>query len=303
MTRGIHTVIKQKSVGASAVTLGSDFSFLRSNTKMLIIVLEALSNTGSQTLANVLTQMGTIWKLDSDKYGTIYNFQTFADLYYWWWAKHGKPLKVKQHTTDNDVIKLAFYLPFGRLDHDNEGLPASQLTMSITFPADGNAIDTRKISIYQITENFGYSKFLKMEYNAHTPSTSGKKLPLPIEPRTKEMLASFFYQTTAGDDSTTDTTTIESLVPYKDSGETVFEALPADVLMELWYALDGQGDANTIYDVTEFLLGNYIYIDFKKWFGKMLVPSQLGVVSEFGWNIIGGDTNAVRHYLESLIPA
>jgi hypothetical protein len=302
MTRGIHTVTKQKSVGASAVTLGADFSFLKSNTKMLIVIFEALSNGGSQTLANVLTQMGTIWKLDSDKFGTIVNYQTFADLYYHIWSKTGKPPKVKMHTTDNDVIKIIFAIKFGRDGHSEEGLPASQLTMNITFPADGNSIDTRKITIYQITEDSSYSKLLKLEYNAHTPSTTGKKLPLPIEPRSKEILSSFFYQTTAGDDTTTDTTTIEAMVLYKDSLETVFEVGASDLLMELWHALHGNGDGQTIYDVTETLLGNYIFIDFIDWFGKPIVPSQLGVVTEFGWNIVGGDTNAVRHYLESLIP-
>lgn len=303
MTRGLHTVIKQKAVGASAVTLGSDFSFLKSSTKALIVILEALSNTGSQTLANVLTQFGTIWKLDSDKYGTLINWQTFADQYYYMWARDKFPPKVKQHTTDNDVIKVAFAIMFGRPDHPEEGLPASQLTMNITLPADGNAIDTRKITIYQVTSDVGFNKFLKHEYSAHTPSTTGKKLPLPIEPRSKEILSSFFYQTTAADDSTTDTTTIESMQPYRDSDEGIFEALPADVLMELWHALEFNGDANTIYDVTETLLGNYIFVDFIKWFEHPLVPSQLDVQTEFGWNIIGGDTNAVRHYLTSLIPA
>jgi len=283
--------------------LGSDFSLLKSNTKALIVVLEALSNGGSQTLADVLTQMGSIWKLDSDKYGTIINFQTFADLYYYIWSTTGKPPKVKMHTSENDTIKIAFVIPFGREGHPEEGLPASQLTMSITFPADGNETDTRKISIYQVTSDESFSKLMKIEYTSHTPSTSGKKLPLPIEPRSKEMLSSFFYQTTAGDDSTTDLTTIEAMQPYKDSAEGVFEALPADVLMELWHALQGNGDANTIYDVTETLLGNYIYVDFAQFFGHPLVPASLGIASEFGWNIIGGDTNAVRHYLTSLIPA
>lgn len=303
MTRGLHTVIKQKSFSASATTLGSDFSFLKTNTKALIVVLEALSNGGSQTLADVLTQMGSIWKLDSDKYGTIINFQTFADLYYYIWSVTGKPPKVKMHTSENDLIKIAFAIPFGRLNHPEEGLPASQLTMSITVPADANETDTRTVTIYQVTSDNRFSKYLKMEYTAHTPATAGKKLPLSIEPRDKEMLYSFFFQTTAGDDSTTDLTTIEAMQPYKDSDAGIFEALPADVLMELWHALEGNGDANTIYDVTETLLGNYIFVDFIKWFEKPLVPKQMGVIGEFGWNIIGGDTNAVRHYLTSLIPA
>lgn len=298
----IHTVIKQKSVGASAVTLGSDFSFLKANTKGLIVVLEALDNGGSHTLANLLTQLGSIVTVSTDVYGLITNYQTVADLYYDLWAKNGTPPRLTHHTTDNDIIKLSLVLWFGRYDHNDEGLPACQITMGWTVPADGNAIDTRKISVYQITSDHSFSKLLKQEYFPHTPATAGSKLKLSIEPRNKQILDVFLFQTTAPDDTTTDLTTIEALEPYIDSGSGIFEAQPADVLVEVYLAFRRACQAHSAYVVDSYILGNYVSVDFELMFNKPFVPSEQGVINEAGLNIIGGDTNAVRAYQRSLIP-
>jgi hypothetical protein len=285
-----------KSVGTSAVTLGSDIEWIEAPTKMIRITFKFLSNntTTGFTVANILTQMGTTFVLQGAKVGKVTDTLQMADLFYsLWFLGKGPPVNFGG-TTNNYVCAVIMDYWFGRLNHPNEGLPAKKMQLSWALPADGNEIDTRTVEILQFIE-YGakYTHGICHEQkNGPTPSTATEKnFEFPLlspNPKDQKVLLDLIFMTTGLGATATDTTTIETLQLMRN-GSPVGDKHQ----VEGW---QGMLPANSedICVIAHTFPKTYVPLDYVGLYGAPLHIRSHGIDSKYGIYFLGGDTNAIR---------
>lgn len=286
----------QKSVGASAVTLGSDAEFKKAPTKLLRIYFDFLANntTTGHTVANIMTQMGSTLVLSGgSKIGNVLDIVQMADLFYLEWYLRGKSPHSWGSTTNNTVCGLAMDIWLGRPNHPNEGLPPTELSLQWTLPADAGEIDSRYIEIVQWYDPYAhYTRGLVRHNKAGvTPSTTVyKDFDFPVVPPNAlldDRILDLLYQTT-GVRTTTDTTTLEQLALQKD-GVLIGEEFNADNMF-----VSSPSGNEEICGVAGGFIENYLPIDWQYLLGHPFNLSANAVSKRYGINFLGGDTNAIR---------
>ena len=295
-----------KSVGASAIIIGSDAEWLEAPTKMMRIIFKFLSNntTTGYTVANILTQMGTTFVLQGTKVGKVVDTLQMADFFYTlWYLRTSAPANFGGNT-NNYVSAVIMDYWFGRPDKPNEGLPAKKMNLAWTFPADAVEIDTRTVEILQfIEEGAKYNSCLYHEQkNGPTPSTSTpKNFEFPLtspNPKDQQIMLDLLFMTTGLGATATDTTTIETLQLMKN-GSPVGDKHQVD-----GWASTIRNNAEDICGIAHAFPKTYVPIDWLYHLRRPLNPRMAGIQSKYGIYFLGGDTNAIRvsHHAVKLLP-
>lgn len=285
-----------KSVGASAVTLGSDIEWVEEPTKLIRITFKFLSNntTTGFTVANILTQMGTTLVLQGPKVGKIIDGLQMADFFYTMWFLRGDPPVNFGGTTNNYVCAVIMDYWFGRPNRPNEGLPSRNMILSWALPADGNEIDTRTVEILQFTqEGANYTHGLYYEgKNGPTPSTTTRKnfeFPM-LQPNAldQEAFLDLLFMTTGLGATATDTTTIDTLQLMKNGNPVGDIHQP-----EGW---QGMLPANSedICVIAHTFPKTYIPFHWEALYNRPMHLRSHGISKNYGIYFMGGDTNAIR---------
>jgi hypothetical protein len=286
----------QKSVGANAITLGSDAEFKKAPTKLFRIYFDFLSNntTTGYTVANVMTQLGSTFILSGgSKIGNVVDILQMADLFYLEWYLRKKSPHSWGSTTNNTIAGLVMDLWMGRPNMPNEGLPPTELSLQWTLPADANEVDSKYVEIVQWYDPHAiYNKgLIYQQLNGPAPSTSVyKDFDFPVVPPNAlldDRILDLIYQTT-GARTTTDTTTIEQIALQKD-GVFIGEEFNADS----FFATSPAGNEE-ICGVAGGFVENYLPIDWVHLLGHPFNLKANGVTKRYGINLLGGDTNAIR---------
>ena len=181
-------VIKEQHTwtpGAGAVT--KDFELAKRPLHAVILQWDLLGNSAAATLANALTQCGTLIYL-KDARGDVTPQWTAAELVKYQEAVLGKNVNAQNGTAANDVaLFLQMILPMGRpMVGGNSPFPIGLLDpyvgynpkgtpfLHVSVPADGGTLDTRHLKIVPVYGDapFAYAKRWT-PWTSQTVSTTG----------------------------------------------------------------------------------------------------------------------------------
>ena len=290
-----NVLFNEKTLGATADTLSEEWVDKSPINAILLQMKFAQNGATLPTKANVLTQFGSEIRVT---YGgkTIFKmsptdlFELMQRL-----SKKNLVLHISDGTgADNHIMTAQLIIPFGKhIDFDRlngkYGLDPTKKTVAIEidYPADGNNIDGRKLTIAGI-EVVGSSpnKYIQRNSVTKTPNSTTETAYHDLPNGSNIVLQDLFiYQTTSlGDGTTSDIETIEKIWLEQNTEAVLGDLLNAEFFRHMEPNLSATATAPAFNS-------DYIYRNFASYendYEGFKLDKSTRIAFQFG------DTNDIR---------